>query len=333
MFLDEATIEVIAGKGGDGSASFRREKFIPKGGPDGGDGGKGGDVYLRVHDSIHGLTSVAAYKVFKAKPGEHGRGKKQTGAGGKDITIDVPPGTIVYQITDSGDQQLLDLSGDHPKPIRIATGGKGGLGNVHFASPTNRTPKEFTPGQYGDRKQLRLVVQRIADVGLVGLPNVGKSTLLSRISQARPKIANYPFTTLEPQLGMVEYHGNRFIVADIPGLIEGAAQGKGLGHEFLRHLARTTVLVHLLDAQSTDLERDYATVRAELEEYDQELAQKPEVIVVSRIDTLDEAGRTQLPTKIAGQVPILLSSATGEGLDAILDSFAKSLDSATRDSL
>lgn len=320
MFLDEAIIEVCAGKGGDGSASFRREKYIPKGGPDGGDGGDGGDVYIRVKENIHGLTYAAGVKSFSAENGEPGRGKKLYGRGGEDLTIDVPPGTLVYEIFIDGSEQLLvDMAKQEQKPFRVARGGHGGLGNVHFATATHQTPHEFTPGKPGERKTLRLVVQHIADVGLVGLPNVGKSTLLARISAAKPKVANYPFTTLEPHLGVVEHKGVRFVMADIPGLIEGAASGKGLGHKFLRHLSRTKLLVHLLDAQSTDPAGDYQAIRSELKAFDPALLERPEIVAISRIDTVDHARTAEIKRALEGLRPLFFSSQSGEGLKVLLD--------------
>ncbi|MBI4032848.1 GTPase ObgE [Candidatus Berkelbacteria bacterium] len=320
MFLDEASIEVRAGKGGDGSASFRREKYVPKGGPDGGDGGDGGDVYLQVKENIHGLTYAAGVKTFAAENGEPGHGKKLHGKNGQDVTIDVPPGTLVYETQLDGSERLIvDLAEYAATPYRVARGGHGGLGNVHFATASHQAPREFTPGKHGERKTLKLVVQHIADVGLVGLPNVGKSTLLARVSAAKPKVANYPFTTLEPHLGVVEHKGVRFVMADIPGLIAGAAAGKGLGHTFLRHLSRTKLLVHLIDAQSADPMADYQTIRNELETFDAELLARPEIVAISRIDTVDDDRRTELEHDLSDLHPIVFSSQAGSGLDALLD--------------
>ncbi|MBI4185734.1 GTPase ObgE [Candidatus Berkelbacteria bacterium] len=330
MFVDEAQIEVVAGRGGDGSASFRREKFIPKGGPDGGDGGDGGHVYLRVKETSHGLAGLVGQAVFRAEPGEPGRGKQQFGAKGKSLVIHVPPGTVVYQVQRTGDRRqeaesretlIVDLATIDPgQSVQVARGGRGGLGNLHFASATNQTPRQCTPGTPGEQKRLRLEVRHIADVGLVGLPNVGKSTLLRRLSHAKPRVANYPFTTLEPHLGVVEFAGTRFVLADIPGLIAGAARGKGLGHQFLRHLRRTKVLLHLIDAQSPDPLADYQTIRAELVAYDATLVTRPEVIALSRIDTLDnhtqQTRLDELSTQLGPVYP--LSAESGQGVETVV---------------
>lgn len=332
MFVDEAEIEVVAGKGGDGCVSFRREKYIPKGGPDGGDGGDGGHVYLRAKENIHGLAGLTATRTYRAESGEPGRGKQQYGAKGESITIDLPPGTLVYDVTEGGEGLLLDMAAHTAEPIRIARGGKGGLGNIHFATSTNQAPRQSTPGTKGERKVLKLVVSHIADVGLVGLPNVGKSTFLRRVSHAKPKVANYPFTTLEPHLGMVEQSGARFIIADIPGLIEGAAEGRGLGHKFLKHLKRTHALLHLIDATSADPIGDYRTIRAELEQYEPAFLQKQEVVALSRADALDQGARTALKEAVErelGQVT-LLSSQTGEGIDEVLRKLASVVQSDRR---
>ena len=319
MFLDEASIIVQAGKGGDGSASFRREKFIPKGGPDGGDGGDGGHVYVQVKESIHGLARLAATHRFSAEHGQNGMGKKMYGKKGKDITIDVPPGTLIYDVRADGNRDLLvDMAEWAEAPYRIARGGKGGLGNVHFASATNQTPREFTRGTPGQHRTLELVVQHIADVGFIGLPNVGKSTLLARISHAKPKVANYPFTTLEPHLGVVERGDMRWVVADIPGLIEGASTGKGLGDAFLKHIRRTRLLVHFIDGLSLKPFADYCAVRAELASFDRSLAERAEIVVVSRIDAVDDARRVALESELQSLSPIYLSAATGEGVERLM---------------
>lgn len=325
MFVDEAEIEVVAGKGGDGCVSFRREKYIPKGGPDGGDGGYGGHVYLRSRENIHGLAGLTATRTYKAQNGEPGRGKQQYGAKGESITIDLPPGTLVYEVRDGQESLLLDMADHVAEPIRVVKGGRGGLGNIHFASSTNQAPRQSTPGTKGERKVLKLVVSHIADVGLVGMPNVGKSTFLRRVSHAKPKVANYPFTTLEPHLGMVEVGNTRYIIADIPGLIEGAAEGRGLGHKFLKHLKRTHALLHLIDATSADPIADYRAIRAELEQYEPEFLQKTEVIVLSRADALDETAQEALKTKVETELGpvILLSSQTGAGVDAVLRRLAE----------
>ncbi len=321
MFIDEAEIEVKAGKGGDGSASFRREKFVPKGGPDGGDGGDGGHVYLRVKENIHGLANAVATRVFRAENGEPGRGKQQYGAKGESVTIDVPPGTIVYELADQGEQFVVDLGEYEGDTYLIARGGKGGLGNLHFKSSTNRAPRETTKGTPGEHKRLKLVVKHLADIGLVGLPNAGKSTFLSVISRAKPQIAEYPFTTLEPHLGIVEIGDERLVVADIPGLIEGAAAGKGLGHKFLKHLARTRVLIHLVDAGSDDVAGDYKTIRAELGAFDQALLDRPEIVVLSKSETVSHdklsAKQAELGA-VADESVLALSAATHKGIEPVL---------------
>ncbi|WP_026638966.1 GTPase ObgE [Bordetella petrii] len=289
-FVDEATIEVIAGKGGNGVASFRREKFIPKGGPDGGDGGRGGSIFAVADRNINTLIDFRYARLHRAKNGENGRGSDQYGAAAPDITLRVPVGTVVYD-ADTG-EQLFDLS-HHDQKVTLAAGGQGGMGNLHFKSSVNRAPRQWTPGKEGEQRRLRLELKVLADVGLLGMPNAGKSTLISRISNARPKVADYPFTTLHPNLGVVRTSPSRsFVVADIPGLIEGASEGAGLGHLFLRHLARTRVLLHLVDISSADpdvdpIEQAVADARAiveELRRYDPELAAKPRWLVLNKLD-------------------------------------------------
>ncbi len=319
MFVDEAIIRVRAGKGGNGSVSFRREKFIPKGGPDGGDGGDGGHVYLTVKESMHGLARAQAHKEFSAESGEAGRGRREHGKSGGSIEIEVPPGTVVSEVTAGGGEKLLvDLGTVQEPRFLAARGGRGGRGNVHFANSVDQTPRYATPGVPGEEKTLHLVVQHLADVGLVGMPNAGKSTLLGRLSAAKPKVADYPFTTLEPHLGMVDLGDDRVVMADIPGLIEGAAQGKGLGHRFLRHLLRTTVLVHLVDAQHDDPDASYRTIREELAAFDPQLAALPEIVVLSRADTIDDDRKRMLLQTLHRLDPIAVSSASGEGIDELL---------------
>jgi GTP-binding protein len=293
-FVDEATIEVSAGNGGNGVASFRREKFIPFGGPDGGDGGRGGSIYAVADRNINTLIDFRSARLHRAKNGENGRGSDQYGAAGADVTLRVPVGTVVHDFNTG--EQLFDLSQDGQK-VTLARGGQGGLGNLHFKSSTNRAPRQFTPGEPGEQRKLRLELKVLADVGLLGLPNAGKSTLISKISNARPKIADYPFTTLHPNLGVVRTSpSHSFVVADIPGLIEGAAEGAGLGHLFLRHLARTRILLHLVDVSSLDpnvdpLEqaaRDARGIVEELRRYDPELYAKPRWLVLNKADLLLE---------------------------------------------
>ncbi|GMV24976.1 MAG: GTPase Obg [Phycisphaerae bacterium] len=286
MFVDRAIITVRAGKGGDGCVAFRREKGEPKGGPNGGDGGKGADVVLVAEDGMHTLYDFRGVPALEAKDGDPGGGKQCHGADAPDLIVKLPPGTLVYN--DQTGELMTDL-----KPadrVVIAKGGKGGWGNEHFKSSTNQTPRRATPGAPGESFRLRFELKLIADVGFVGLPNAGKSTLLAALTRATPKIADYPFTTLSPQLGICELDAmRRIVMADIPGLIEGAAQGAGLGLDFLRHIERTRVLVHLLDAQPPDgttPAQNYRTVRHELTQYSEALASKPELIVLNKIDLL-----------------------------------------------
>lgn len=278
--IDTAKIEVRAGKGGAGSASLRREKYIPKGGPDGGDGGDGGDIVCLATREINTLTDFHRLTKYKAPDGEAGQKKKMHGAGGKDLVIRVPVGTI---LRDSRERTVADLTCDGEKVV-LARGGRGGKGNVHFATATHQTPREFEPGQEGDEAKLGLELKLLADVGLIGLPNAGKSTLLSVLTNAKPKIADYPFTTLEPILGVAHHKKITYVIADIPGLIEGAAGGKGLGDQFLRHVERTKVLVHLVRADSDDPAGDYGIIRKELELFSPSLTRKKEIVVLSQAD-------------------------------------------------
>ena len=285
-FVDEARIEVIAGDGGNGVVSFRREKYIPRGGPDGGDGGRGGSIHVRADRNINTLIDYRYARIHRAKSGENGRGADQYGRGAEDIILRVPVGTV---ITDADTGELIaDLATDG-ETARVAKGGEGGLGNLHFKSSTNRAPRQSTPGGKGEQFRLRLELKVLADVGLLGMPNAGKSTLIRAISAARPKVADYPFTTLAPNLGVVRVDQNKsFVVADIPGLIEGAAEGAGLGHQFLRHLQRTRLLLHVVDIAPYDGEADpVADARAivkELKRYDAALAEKPRWLVLNKLD-------------------------------------------------
>ncbi|MDP1924722.1 MAG: GTPase ObgE [Thiobacillus sp.] len=292
-FIDEAKIQVLAGKGGDGSASFRREKFIPFGGPDGGDGGRGGTVYAVADCNINTLVEFRYTRIFKAQKGESGRGAQCYGKGGEDLTIRVPVGTVFTDIN-SG-EVVADLAVNGQK-ICLAKGGKGGLGNQHFKSSTNRAPRQHTLGEPGEEWELALELKVLADVGLLGMPNAGKSTFIRAVSAARPKVADYPFTTLAPNLGVVRVDSERsFVIADIPGLIEGAAEGAGLGHQFLRHLQRTRVLLHLVDIsprwEAGDPVHEARAIVEELRKYDQELYDKPRWLVLNKIDMVDEAER------------------------------------------
>ena len=292
-FVDEATIEVHAGKGGDGIASFRREKYIPRGGPDGGDGGRGGSIHAVADRNINTLVEYRFARIHRARNGEKGRGSDCYGAAADDVTLRVPVGTTLTDI-DTG-EVVADLSRDGQMAL-IARGGEGGLGNIHFKSSTNRAPRQCTPGTPGQSRNLRLELKVLADVGLLGMPNAGKSTYIRSVSAARPKVADYPFTTLHPNLGVVRVDDSRsFVIADIPGLIEGAAEGAGLGHQFLRHLQRTRLLLHLVDLQplddSADPVHDAAAIVGELRKYDGELHRKPRWLVLNKIDLVPQDDR------------------------------------------
>jgi GTP-binding protein len=292
-FVDEAFIEVVAGDGGNGAASFRREKYVPRGGPDGGDGGRGGSVWALADRNINTLVDYRYARIHRAKPGENGRGADQYGRGAEDVVLRVPVGTVISD-ADSG-EFIADLD-RHDARALLAKGGKGGLGNIHFKSSVNRAPRQTTPGEKGEQRRLHLELKVLADVGLLGLPNAGKSTLIRAISAARPKVADYPFTTLAPQLGVVRVdEGRSFVVADIPGLIEGAADGAGLGHRFLRHLQRTRLLLHLVDIAPLDPDANPVTdARAivdELRKYDPALAEKPRWLVLNKLDLVPEGER------------------------------------------
>lgn len=292
-FFDEARIEVIAGDGGNGSASFRREKFVPRGGPDGGDGGRGGSIWVVADRNLNTLIDYRYTRVFRAQSGENGRGADCYGKGGEDMTLRVPVGTVFSDLHTG--ELLADLDHDGARAM-IARGGRGGLGNLHFKSSTNRAPRQCTPGEAGERRELRLELKILADVGLLGLPNAGKSTFIRAVSSARPKVADYPFTTLAPNLGVVRVdHDRSFVLADIPGLIEGAAEGAGLGHQFLRHLQRTHLLLHLVDLAPFDPQadpvRDARAIVEELRRYDETLYEKPRWLVLNKIDLLPEEER------------------------------------------
>ncbi len=321
-FVDEATIEVIAGKGGNGAASFRREKFIPRGGPDGGDGGRGGTIYAVADRNINTLIDYRYSRLHRGKNGENGRGSDQYGAGAPDITLRVPVGTTIFD-ADTG-EQLFDLDRNGQKVV-LAAGGEGGRGNIHFKSSTNRAPKQFTYGQEGEQRRLRFELKVLADVGLLGLPNAGKSTFISRVSNAKPKIADYPFTTLHPNLGVVRTSESRsFVIADIPGLIEGASEGAGLGHLFLRHLSRTRVLLHLVDVASPDPDIDPVgpavegakAIVEELRKYDQALYEKPRWLVLNKLDMVNNPDdvKQRICKALDWKGPVfIISGLTGEG--------------------
>ncbi|MCM8805072.1 MAG: GTPase ObgE, partial [Candidatus Omnitrophica bacterium] len=283
-FADEAKIYVRAGKGGNGCIAFRREKFVPKGGPWGGDGGKGGDVIFKAVKNKKTLIDFHFQKHFYAENGGDGGSNNKKGKDGDDLIIEVPCGTVIKEISNDGEKIIADLVNEEDK-IVVAKGGKGGFGNAHFKSSTNQTPKIATKGEKGEEKIIKLELKLIADVGIIGYPNSGKSTLLSKISKARPKIADYPFTTIEPNLGLVTLGDYRsFVVADIPGLIEGASKGRGLGIKFLKHIERTKILLHLIDMSENDIINRYENIRKELENYSQELIKKKEIVVGNKID-------------------------------------------------
>ena len=288
-FFDEAKIEVIAGAGGDGSASFRREKFVPRGGPDGGDGGRGGSIYAEADANLNTLIDFRYTRIFRAKSGEDGRGRDQYGKGADDIVLRVPVGTVIREAESKA--VIADLAKNGERAL-LAKGGKGGIGNLHFKSSVNRAPRQFTRGEEGERHMLEMELRVLADVGLLGMPNAGKSTFIRAISSARPKVADYPFTTLHPNLGVVRVDESRsFVVADIPGLIEGAAEGAGLGHQFLRHLQRTHLLLHLVDIapfdEGIDPAKEVRALANELKKYDPALARKARWLVMNKSDLLD----------------------------------------------
>jgi len=313
-FLDEAKVYIRSGDGGNGCVSFRREKFIEFGGPNGGDGGTGGDV---VAVAVEGLNTLIDYRYqqhFKAKRGGNGMGKDRAGANGADAVLKVPVGTQVFE--EDGETLLADLTapGQH---VVLAKGGNGGFGNAHFKSSTNRAPRHANPGQPGEERTIRLRLKLIADAGLVGLPNAGKSTFLAAVSAAKPKIADYPFTTLHPQLGVVRIDEAEFVLADIPGLIEGAHAGAGLGDRFLGHVERCRVLLHLVDGTGDDAGKAYRLVRAELEAYAHDLADKPEIVALTKADALTDeqiAAQTARLARAAGQTPLVLSAHSGRGV-------------------
>lgn len=322
MFVDEAVIHVKAGDGGNGCVSFRREKYIPKGGPEGGDGGNGGSVIFIADSSKDTLLDFSGRHHWHAERGEGGMGKKMAGKNGPDLIIQVPLGTLIY---DSEKGILLADLETPEKQITIARGGKGGRGNWHFKTSTNQAPRYAEPGTEGQQRLLRLELKLIADVGLVGMPNAGKSTLLRAVSAARPKVADYPFTTLDPQLGIVDLIGDRRMVfADIPGLIEGAQDGAGLGHAFLRHVERTKVIVHLLDLfpmDGSDPSENYRTIRGELESFSPALAKKREIIAANKLDlaTDDGAALEKLRSELSGKEIFPISGASREGVDKLLE--------------
>ena len=335
-FVDEATIRVEAGAGGNGCLSFRREKFVPRGGPDGGDGGDGGSVYLKADEGLNTLVDFRHLRRFRGERGEDGRGRQCYGKKGADVTIRVPVGTLVY---DTETEELMGDLAEHDQVLLVAKGGAHGLGNTHFKSSTNRAPRQTTPGTPGEERNLRLELQVLADVGLLGLPNAGKSTFIRAVSGARPKVADYPFTTLYPQLGVVRVEAYRsFVVADIPGLIEGAAEGAGLGTRFLKHLSRTRLLLHLVDAvpvdENTDPVADARTIVRELERHSRELAERERWLVLNKLDLLPAEERDlrcqSIAEALAWTGPVFgISALTGEGCRNLTFSVMEYLDQSS----
>jgi GTP-binding protein len=331
-FLDQAKVYIRSGDGGAGSVSFRREKFIEFGGPDGGDGGRGGDVWL---EAVNGLNTLIDYRYqqhFKAKTGVHGMGRNMTGAKGADVVLKVPVGTQVYE--EDNDTMICDIT-QVGQRFLLAKGGNGGFGNQHFKTSTNQAPRRANPGLPGQEMWVWLRLKLIADAGLVGKPNAGKSTFLAAVTAAKPKIADYPFTTLHPGLGVARIDGREFVLADIPGLIEGAHEGVGIGDRFLGHVERTRVLLHLVSAQEDSPGKAYKTVRAELEAYGKGLAEKPEIVALSQVDTLDAEARkkkVQSLRRAAGRAPLLLSAVSGEGVETALRALMSEIEAAQESS-
>jgi len=317
-FLDQAKVYIRSGDGGAGALSFRREKFIEFGGPDGGDGGRGGDVWAEVVDGLNTLIDYRYQQHFRARTGMHGMGRNRTGAKGADVVLKVPAGTQIFE--EDNETLICDLT-EVGQRFLLARGGNGGFGNQHFKTSTNQAPRRANPGLPGEERTVWLRLKLIADAGLVGLPNAGKSTFLAAVTAAKPKIADYPFTTLHPGLGVARVDGREFVVADIPGLIEGAHEGVGIGDRFLGHVERTRVLLHLVSAQEESPGKAYRTVRRELEAYGHGLAGKPEIVALSQADTLDaDARKKKLASlkRAAGRPPILLSAVSGEGVEEAL---------------
>ena len=327
-FLDQAKVYIRSGDGGAGSVSFRREKYIEFGGPDGGDGGRGGDVWV---EAVQGLNTLIDYRYqqhFKAKTGVHGMGRNRTGAKGEDAVLKVPVGTQIYE--EDNETLICDLT-EIGQRFKLASGGNGGFGNQHFKSSTNQAPRRANPGLPGEEAWIWLRLKLIADAGLVGLPNAGKSTFLATVTAAKPKIADYPFTTLHPNLGVVRIDAREFVMADIPGLIEGAHAGVGIGDRFLGHVERTRVLLHLVSAREEDPAAVYNTIRGELAAYGHGLTDKAEIVALSQVDLLDEEARAEKQAALAeacGRKPLLLSSATGEGVQDVLRALMKIIQDA-----
>ncbi len=326
--LDRVELKVKAGDGGKGAVAFRREKFIPFGGPFGGDGGRGGDIIIKADNSVSTLRAYQRRRIFRAENGQAGMTKNKHGSNGADLTLTVPPGTIIYNKNESGEAELIaDLEKDGQEAA-VAHGGNGGYGNLHFATATNQAPRIAQPGISGQEKIIIVELRLIADAGIIGYPNVGKSSLLAALSAAKPKIADYPFTTLEPELGVVSVDGGNFVMAEIPGLIEGAHTGKGLGHSFLKHAMRTKVMVHLLDGSSAEPLEDMIRVNNELAMFDATLAKRPQVVVINKIDLPEVAAKEEMLKATfaeAGIEPIFISAAAKIGLDELKETTWKLL--------
>ncbi|EUC01052.1 GTPase obg [Rhizobium sp. CF080] len=317
-FLDEAKVYIRSGDGGAGAVSFRREKFVEFGGPDGGDGGRGGDVWVEAVNGLNTLIDFRFQQHFKGQTGTHGMGRNRTGANGGDVTLKVPVGTQIFE--EDNETLIIDLTREG-QTFRLAKGGNGGFGNTHFKSATNQAPNWANPGLEGEEKTIWLRLKLIADAGLVGMPNAGKSTFLASVTRARPKIANYPFTTLHPNLGVATIDGREFVLADIPGLIEGAHEGVGIGDRFLGHVERTRVLLHLVSSVEEKVGKAYKTVKHELEAYGGGLIDKPVIVALSQIDVLDDKElkkKAKELEKACGQTPFLISAVTGKGMTEVL---------------
>ncbi|MCR5856599.1 GTPase ObgE [Mesorhizobium sp. J428] len=329
-FLDQAKVYIRSGDGGAGSVSFRREKFIEFGGPDGGDGGRGGDVWIEAVDGLNTLIDYRYQQHFRAKTGMHGMGRNMAGGKGADVILKVPAGTQVYE--EDNETLIADLT-EVGQRFKIAEGGNGGFGNTHFKTSTNQAPRRANPGLPGQEMTIWLRLKLIADAGIVGLPNAGKSTFLASVTAAKPKIADYPFTTLHPGLGVARVDAREFVIADIPGLIEGAHEGVGIGDRFLGHVERTRVLLHLVSAQEESPAKAYKTVRGELEAYGHGLDEKPEVVVLSQVDTLDADARKKKVASLKraiGHAPLLMSAVTREGVEEVLRALMVHVEDARR---
>ena len=326
MFVDRVEIETQGGKGGDGCMSFRRERFVPKGGPNGGDGGNGGSVIMRAKAGVNSLAALSNRRMWKAPKGTHGEGSDRRGKNGEDIVIEVPPGTIIL---DAKEKFVIRDLANEAEEFVVARGGTGGRGNAHFKSATNQAPRQWTSGEEGEYRHVIVELKMIADVGLVGKPNAGKSTLLSRLSRARPEIASYPFTTKYPNLGLVQIDFDRtFVMADIPGLIEGAHTGTGLGHDFLKHIERTGILVHLVEPapmDQTDPVENYIAIRDELIQYNPSLGERPEIVVVTKCELSEADEVAQKLSERINRDVLLISSATGQGLNRLTGMIAEQL--------